>query len=48
MGDQGDSVVRAYFRETSFVNMTRTATEARSVGVSKWVVNHVDRRRRYN
>lgn len=29
-----DTVPKAYLRETSFAHMTRTATEARSAGVS--------------
>ena len=32
--DQGDSVPRAYLRETSFAHMARRVTEARSSGVS--------------
>ena len=31
--DQGDSVPRAYLRETSFAHMTRRVTEARTAGV---------------
>ena len=46
--DQGDSVPRAYLRETSFAHMTRRVTEARSAGVSKWIVDHVNRQRRYS
>ena len=45
--DQGDSVPRAYLRETSFAHMARTVTEAKAAGVSKWIVDHVYRRRRY-
>ena len=46
--DLGDSVPRAYLRETSFAHMARRATEARSAGVIKWIVDHVNRRRRYS
>ena len=46
--DQGDSFPRAYLRETSFAHMARRVAEARSAGVSKWIVDHVNRRRRYN
>ena len=43
----GDAVPKAYLRETSFAHRTRATTEARSAGVSEWIMDHVDRRRRY-
>ena len=46
--DHGDSVPRAYLRETSFAHMARRVTEARAAGVSKWIVDHVNCRRRYS
>lgn len=46
--DLGDSVPREYLREDSFAHMTRRVTEARAAGVSKWIVDHVNRRRRYS
>ena len=43
----GDAVPRAYLREASIAHMARAATEARSAGVSGWIGDHVNRRRRY-
>ena len=43
-----DAVRRAYLREMSFAHMVRRATEARSTGVSKWIVDHTNRQRRYS
>ena len=47
-GDVGDSVPRAYLRETSFAHMARRVTEAKAAGVKEWIVDHVNRRRRYS
>ena len=33
--------------ESGFAHMARMATEARSAVVERWIVDHVDRRRRY-
>lgn len=38
---------REYMWETSFAPMTRIATEARTEGVTKWITEQVDPRRRY-
>ena len=46
--DQGDFVPRAYLRETSFAHTAGRVTEARLAGVSSWLVDHVNRRRRYS
>ena len=46
--DLGRSIPRAYLCETNFAHMTRRVTEARAAGVSKWTVDHVNRRRRYS
>ena len=43
----GDAVPRAYLGETSFAHMARAATEAKSTGMSRWIVGHVKRRHRY-
>ena len=41
-----DAVPRGYLCETSFVHMTRMATEDWSTGVKKWVVDHTKSKRR--
>ena len=38
----------AYLREMSFAHMARRVTEAKSAGVKKRIVDHVNRRRRYS
>ena len=38
-----DSAARGYLHETSSAHMARVASEARSVGVERWSVDHVDR-----
>ena len=43
----GDSIAGDYLRETSFAHKARVATEVRSAGVERWIVDHVDPRRRY-
>ena len=43
-----DSVLRAYLHKTSFAHVARRVNEARAAGVSKWIVDHVNRRRRYS
>ena len=42
-----DAVPRDYLRETSFAYMSRKATEVRSAGVAKWIVDHVKNKHRY-
>ena len=42
-----DSVARDYLRETSCAQMARMATEANSGEWKRWIVDHVNRRRRY-
>ena len=42
-----DAVPRDYLCETSFAYMSRKATEARSAGVAKWIVDHVKNKHRY-
>ena len=42
-----DAVPRDYLRETSFVHMTRRATEARPAGAAKWIGDHVKNKHRY-
>ena len=42
-----DAVPRDCLRETNFAYMTRKATEARSTGAAKWVVDLVKSKYRY-
>ena len=41
-----DAVPRDYLCETSFAYMSGKATEARSAGVAKWIVDHVKKKHR--
>ena len=43
----GDAVPRTHLSETSFAHMARATTEERSAGMSRWVADHVNQRRRY-
>ena len=44
----GDSVPRAYLHEMSFAHMARVAIEAKSTGVSRWIVDNIHRQRHYS
>ena len=43
----GDTFPRAYLRETSIADLARAANEARSTGMSRWIVDRVNGRRRH-
>ena len=43
----GDTLPRAYLRETSIAHLARAANEATSTGVSRWIVDHVNGWRRH-
>ena len=42
-----DAVLGDHLREISFAHMTRMATEGRSAGLAKWIVDHVKSKHRY-